>query len=749
MKNSKKLLVLLTLSTLSTTSAFATIDTTTGTGSGISTGTGSAAPKAENVAIGNNATISYSMVESNATGDIAIGNGTGINNYASQGGSIALGSNAKIENMAGLAEASFAFGQTTYSPYSIDVVSTTRIPADPTKAPGSIAIGQNSFARTGSTMIGVHNYTGALGDTTVDSSNTRDYNLNVYATTIGANSDSNGAFTSVTGAYSIISRDYNGGRLANMGATITGSLNSIESMTGTITIGTNGNYSGIADSITGVANRVANSNGSLVYGAGNTITNSFTSLSNPPTDSGNSAKAFQNTLISMIKENDGGGSTMAFGGGNTADYTNKTSIIGVNNTITGTSDNIAKSNFVAGYKNTITNVSNNIVMGNEHTIKGDNNIAIGGLSTADTRSISNGTSIGYDSKVTVDNGVALGAKSIASRDANEANGFDLSVNGSSSDNSSTWKPTDSAVSIGDGTTITRRITSVAAGLQDTDAVNVAQLKKAIATSGNGTAQPTNYAGDTGNVTINPGSTLNVKGGATNLTDNNIGVVANGDTLNIKLAKDVTGLNSITTNTVNVGDTTINNNGLTINNGPSITKDGINANNTVITNISNGSIAPGSTDAVNGGQLYNVSNKVTALGKEVRKIGAGAAALSGLHPMDFDPDNKFNIAVSGGFYKDEQSLALGAFYHPNEETMFSVASTIGNNDNMVNIGASFKVGQTTQERKLKEQYKTAPISTVYVLESEIQQLKEENKKQQEKDNERINKLESLVAQLMAK
>ena len=88
--------------------------------------------------------------------------------------------------------------------------------------------------------------------------------------------------------------------------------------------------------------------------------NSFTSLSNPPTDSGNSAKAFQNTLISMIKENNGGGSTMAFGGGNTADYTNKTSIIGVNNTITGTSGNIAKSNFVAGYKNTITNVSNNI-----------------------------------------------------------------------------------------------------------------------------------------------------------------------------------------------------------------------------------------------------------------------------------------------------------------------------------------------------------------------------------------------------
>ena len=200
-------------------------DTTTGSGSGVAYGTGSDAPKAENVAIGKGAGISYSNGASNATGDIVVGNGANINNYASQGGSIAIGKNAKVENMAGGGEASFAFGQTTFSG---SWFSSARIPADPTKVVGSVAIGDNTFARTGSTMIGSHNYKGALGDTTVDSASTRTDALNVYATTIGANSFSNGAFTTSTGVYNIISSEYNGGRLANpvknLGATITGSF---------------------------------------------------------------------------------------------------------------------------------------------------------------------------------------------------------------------------------------------------------------------------------------------------------------------------------------------------------------------------------------------------------------------------------------------------------------------------------------------------------------------------------------------
>ena len=251
-----------------------------GDGLGVAICTGSSAPKVENVAIGQGAGIGYSNGASAATGDVAIGNGANINNYASQGGSIAIGKNAHIENMAGGGEASFAFGQTTYSG---SWFSSARIPADPTKVVGSVAIGDNTFARTGSTMVGSHNYNGALGDTTVNSASTRTDSLGVYTTTVGANSFSNGAFTTSTGSYNIISSDYNGGRLSNatknLGATINGSLNSVESKTGSY-------YSGIANTITGVANRTANSNGSLIFGAGNEITNSYTSLSGTPTDGG-------------------------------------------------------------------------------------------------------------------------------------------------------------------------------------------------------------------------------------------------------------------------------------------------------------------------------------------------------------------------------------------------------------------------------------------------------------------------------
>lgn len=154
-KTAAILLAVLALTAGAGTVNLAAATNTPGSGEGVAVGTGSSAPKAENVAIGKGAGISYSNGASTATGDIVVGSGANINNYASQGGSIAIGKNAKIENMAGGGEASFAFGQTTYSG---GWWSSSRIPADPTKVIGSIAIGDNTFARTGSTMIGSHNY---------------------------------------------------------------------------------------------------------------------------------------------------------------------------------------------------------------------------------------------------------------------------------------------------------------------------------------------------------------------------------------------------------------------------------------------------------------------------------------------------------------------------------------------------------------------------------------------------------------
>lgn len=448
-------------------------DNVEGSGTGVAIGTGSEAPKAENVAVGKDAKVEYSNGDSVATGDIAIGNETHINKYASQGGSIAIGKNAKIENMAGRQESIFGFGQTEYK--NDNLWGTLKTPVYPKKVIGSVAIGDNTFVRTGGTMIGSHNYRGKLGDIEVDTSNTRKEGLNVYSTTIGANSFSSGAFATTTGAFSIISSNYDGGGYSasatkNIGASIYGSLNSIESST------SNSSYSGIANSIVGVANRTNNANGSLIFGAGNEITNSIKTITKLSNSEKASVKEFSDELRKVVRSSNSGGSTMAFGGGNKADWTQLTAMIGVNNTITGESGKIAKLNMVNGYKNTVTNANNNIIMGNEHTSTKDNNIMIGGLSKADTRNVANTVSVGYDAKVTVEGGVALGHQSVAAVDKGKA-GFDITKNIASTDENATWKATHAALSIGDGSTVTRQITGVAAGTEDTDVVNVAQLKK--------------------------------------------------------------------------------------------------------------------------------------------------------------------------------------------------------------------------------------------------------------------------------
>lgn len=631
------------------------VDVAPGSGNGVAIGTGSSAPKAENVAIGKGAGISYSNGVSAATGDVAIGNGAGINNYASQGGSIAIGKNAKVENMAGGGEASFALGQTTYSG---NIFSSARIPADPTKVVGSVAIGDNTFARTGSTMIGSHNYKGELGDTTVDSASTRKDALNVYATTIGANSFSNGAFTTSTGVYNIISSDYNGGRFANstknFGATINGTLNSIESKTGSY-------YSGVANSIVGTANRTFNSNGSLVFGAGNEITNSVTSINNAPTDGGNSAKELAEKLRSAVKSSNGGGSTMAFGSGNKADYTLRSALMGVNNTLTGSQRNESMNTMLTGFHNTADKVSNTTVIGSENTVTnsknslvmGDNRevkdanhaVLIGSTDSKTTTSVNNAVAVGHNTNVTVEGGVALGSESKATVAAGSV-GYDPSTKAQSTNTDSTWKATKSAVSVGDANNnITRQITSVAAGTKDTDAVNVAQLKKLQ-----------NQVNANGSTTVSAGKHINVT------------TTTNGTTKDYKvsLSDDIT--NQITNNTTNInniqGDVT------------NIKKN--------VTNIQ-GDITNIKQD------VTNMGRNVARLDKKVNKSVAGAAALAALHPLDFDPDAKWDFAAGYGHYHDGNAAALGAFYRPNEDLQFSVGSTIGNGETVVNAGMSVKVG----------------------------------------------------------
>ena len=211
-----------------------------------------------------------------------------------------------------------------------------------------------------------------------------------------------------------------------------------------------------------------------------------------------------------------------------------------------------------------------------------------------------------------------------------------------------------------------------------------------------------FQGDDGkDVTVDLGKTLNIKGGATAVSDaNNIGIVRGDDnTLNVRLAKDLTGLNSVTT-----GNTTINNSGLTVkgdDNHKDITiqQDNVNMGGNKITGVAPGAVTPDSTDAVNGSQLYaagqaisNLGGAVNKLGTRVDRVGAGAAALAALHPLDFDPDDKWDFAAGYGNYRGANAAAVGAYYRPNEDTMFSIGGSFGGGENMVNAGVSFKLGQ---------------------------------------------------------
>ena len=158
--------------------------------------------------------------------------------------------------------------------------------------------------------------------------------------------------------------------------------------------------------------------------------------------------------------------------------------------------------------------------------------------------------------------------------------------------------------------------------------------------------------------------------------------------------------NINVDKVTAGDTTISDKGLEIKDGPSVTKDGINAGNKKVTNVAAGELSETSKDVVNGSQLYktnqevaNNTNRINQLGSRVNKVGAGAAALAALHPMDFDPDDKLTFSAGYGNYAGENAAAIGAYYRPDEKVMFSVAGTVGNGENMVNAGVSFALDRT--------------------------------------------------------
>lgn len=523
-------------------------------------------------------------------------------------------------------------------------------------------------------------------------------------------------------------------------------------------------FSGVANSIIGSVNTVTNSNGVTIQGTGNTVSNAYKDMNIGLFD----LLDFKKGDYSSLAKKDSGAIAI-IGGGNTISDQLSSTVIGFGNTLKGKN---SAGVFTGGSHNTLTNVSNSLVMGDHNTLEGRKNVI--SLGNENTVTADEAVAIGNGTTVSAKSGVAIGVGSVADRVAGSEKGVlgafapdiipDVAV--------PTWRSTAGAVSVG-SSSMTRQIINVAAGTNDTDAVNVAQLKKALESidvdagtgikvdkitkdgkttykistnivgsetptdkttvdkttvttnqtntgntdtpqgTTNGTSTKTGNtvtvstetkathfgADDNKTADVKPGETLNING-----DEKNISTSVNGNnSIKVELKKDITvdsvTADSVIANSVKVGDTSISTDGLTIQGGPSITKTGIDGGNQKVTGVAAGEISSTSKDAVNGSQLFATNQQVAQnaqsinkLGNRINKVGAGAAALAALHPLDFDPDDKWDFAAGYGNYNGENAAAIGAYYRPNEDTMFSVGGSFGNGENMVNAGVSLKLGQ---------------------------------------------------------
>lgn len=597
-----------------------------------------------------------------------------------------------------------------------------------------VALGNNAHAgyrgtSLGNSAIGGREGTIVIGDTTDVRS--------LYSTVVGTDSK----ITSDDTAYTVTVEFF--GYKYEKSVNVQGAVSTSYGAFNTITNKEKA-FSGVANSIIGSVNTVTNSNGVTIQGTGNTVSNAYKDMKFEIGD----LLDFKNGDYSSIAKQDSGAIAI-IGGGNTISNQTSSTVIGFGNTLEGENSTGV---LTAGSQNTLTNVSNSLVMGDKNTLVNRKNVI--SLGNENTVTADDAVAIGNGTTVTAKSGVAIGVGSVADRVAGSLGAFapDTSLVGARS----TWTSTAGAVSVGTST-ITRQITNVAAGTYDTDAVNVAQLKKALESididagtgikvdkitkdgkttykiftniegsktdtdtttvtsnktdagstdtsqgATNGTSSSTGDkltigtetkatsfgADDNKTANVKPGQRLNING-----DEKNISTSVNGNSIKVELKKD------IIVDSVTAGDTSISTNGLTIKDGPSITKTGIDGGKQKVTGVAAGDISEKSTDAVNGSQLFATNQQVaqnaqsiSKLGNRINKVGAGAAALAALHPLDFDPDDKWDFAAGYGNYNGENAAAIGAYYRPNEDTMFSVGGSFGNGENMVNAGISLKLGQ---------------------------------------------------------
>ena len=426
---------------------------------------------------------------------------------ANDGTNIAIGKNAKVFIGGGTQESMLSFGEkVNEGSFSMDIHDNNHAKQN---LPEAIAVGTNSYARTGSIEIGAHTLAEnkiSIGDTTADKLR----QFGVASTTLGTNSYTGGGFATTIGSYNVQTSPYEakdkwdtlGNATKNAFSTVIGTFNSNESMTGS-------RSSGVANIISGMANKVTNSNGAIVMGAGNSVKESSSYIdASPYSTHFDSAADMQKALMDGVASS-AGGATLVIGGANSAEKTQNSQIMGVGNSMKSTTYKKVQYNYLDGFNSSITDASHVKVLGQGVTInKGaDSNTVIGDYRTVaedQTHNVIIGNAdetapittekkdtviLGHNANATIDGSVAIGSDSIANVEKGQK-GYYVKHDQRSEEgqgypfqkNDSAWISRAGAVSVGDTTNedqskwITRQITGVAAGTNDTDAVNVAQLK---------------------------------------------------------------------------------------------------------------------------------------------------------------------------------------------------------------------------------------------------------------------------------
>ena len=513
-----------------------------------------------------------------------------------------------------------------------------------------------------------------------------------------------------------------------------------------------------------------------------------------------------------------GGSVFAVGNGNVSDYARLSQVLGSANSLNGTESAVSTYNTVAGYQNTGNNINHTAVIGNGNVVTkedssvvigdyhelsgGSNNIILGSMATedktitktytpyrkpmnqpewtGDTKTyeltvksplkthkadLTNAVMIGYNTDVTENGGVALGAQSTASTAAG-AVGYDPKGTDRTGDTTGTWKSTLAAVSVGDtANNLTRQITGVAAGMEATDAVNVAQLQEAVAASGSSSGLEENsnalsFKDNTLSLSIKDKAGTEVTGSvnlstiASAIDTRNTLANADGDstiTIDSTEKNNIGGTNyKIKVNTdgkVESGSTGIVTGG-TVYNETRVAEDGtyVKKSKSAGDNLTilDSQVASNTTQiTTNTNNITNLSNQVTdisdsvthlngrvsSLDTRINRVGAGAAALAALHPQDYDPSAKWDFAAGYGNYKSANAVAIGAFYRPTNDVLFSIGTSMGGGENMFNAGVSFKFGSGNEYSNYSKASLAAVVSeqasTITSLNSRMEKQEQEN------------------------